>query len=305
MPLHPLLLALAVAALVHPRALGKSPTASQSSQAAGKSTPDSPAGLPRGKKLILKDGSFQLVREYQVQGERVRYFSTDTQQWEELPAALVDWAATHKREEQEARQDAALVNKVHTTETAQNAEMKLDVDASVEAAPGVFLPPGEGLFAFDGKAVLPLSQAQAGSSLNKKRLLEQVLIPIPVVPSRHTISLPGTRARFRVHNGQPEFYMRTADGREPEMVLIRAQVRRDDRVIENVDTIFKHQEETRDELTMQRWQIARGLYRFTLGVPLPPGEYAFAEIVQGEGMNLYVWDFGVNADSSPPATKPK
>ncbi|MGH9648677.1 MAG: hypothetical protein ACRD4E_17890, partial [Bryobacteraceae bacterium] len=31
----------------------------------------------RGQKLVLKDGSFQLVREYAVQGDRVRYYSLD------------------------------------------------------------------------------------------------------------------------------------------------------------------------------------------------------------------------------------
>src|SRR5260370_23214967 len=52
--------------------------------------------LPRGKKLVLKDGNFQLVRDYQRIGERVRYLSAERGEWEEIPAAMVDWDATAK-----------------------------------------------------------------------------------------------------------------------------------------------------------------------------------------------------------------
>src|SRR6266853_4980546 len=60
---------------------------------------DSQAGVPavlRGKKLVLKDGTFQLVRDYQRNGERVRYLSAERGDWEEIPAAMVDWEATAK-----------------------------------------------------------------------------------------------------------------------------------------------------------------------------------------------------------------
>ncbi len=128
----------------------------------------------------MKDGNFQLVREYKIDGDRVRYYSLDSSQWEEMPAALVDWDATKNAEAEEARRDAAVVAKVDTQEKARHAEMKLDIDASLEAAPGVFLPPGEGLFAFDGKAILPLTQAATAENLSKKQLLKQVLVPVPI-----------------------------------------------------------------------------------------------------------------------------
>ena len=55
--------------------------------------------IAQGKKLVLKDGNFQLVREYQRTGERVKYFSTERADWEEIPAAMVDWEATAKASE--------------------------------------------------------------------------------------------------------------------------------------------------------------------------------------------------------------
>src|SRR5258708_38150288 len=54
------------------------------------------ARLTRGKKLMLKDGNFQLVREDERKGERVMYFSLELCAWEEIPAAMVDLAATAK-----------------------------------------------------------------------------------------------------------------------------------------------------------------------------------------------------------------
>ena len=115
----------------------------------------------------------------------------------------------------------------------------MDIDASIEIAPKVFLPPGDGLFEFDGKAIYPLSQAEADMKFSKTQMLKQVLIPVPIVPTRHTISLKGTRAKFRLKSTQTEFYMRTADGREPQLDLIRAKVKGDKRDLENLDELFQ------------------------------------------------------------------
>jgi hypothetical protein len=273
----------------------------QQSQA---SSPESRiAHLPRGKKLILKDGSVQLVREYQVMDDRVRFYNTERSQWEEMPAALVDWDATRQSEAEQKKNDATLLSNVHKQEQARRI-MPLDVDASLEAAPGVFIPPGEGLFVYDGKSVLRLTQAQANNKLDKGKVVEQVLVPIPIVPSRRNLLIPRPHAEVRVHNEQPEFYMRTADGREPNMTLIRTKVHGDSRLIENVDTYLQVISKTkRNEVTAERWQIANGVYRFTLSQSLEPGEYVFTEIVKGEGTNLYVWDFGVDVDGKSSAAK--
>ena len=267
-------------------------------------TPSSPSTLPRGKKLILKDGSFQLIREYQLNGDRVRYYSIDSGQWEEIPANLVDWDATKKVEAEESSRDSAYIEKVDEQEKRIHAEMQLDIDASVEAAPGVFLPPGEGLFIFDGKAVLPVGQTQTNTNLSKKQLLKQVLVPVPIVPSRQTISLPGAHSKTRLTIAQPEFYMRTADLRDPVLELIRAKVHGDSRQMENLEELFGQQRATRDTIATQKWQIAKGVYRFTLSKPLVPGEYALAEIVQSESPSVYVWDFGLGGSAEPSVSKP-
>src|SRR5260370_42652626 len=63
-------------------------------QASGKEAPIGGPALPRGKKLVLRDGSFQLVRDYQRKGERVRSLSAERGGGKEIPAAMVDWDAT-------------------------------------------------------------------------------------------------------------------------------------------------------------------------------------------------------------------
>src|SRR4029453_17614547 len=164
----------------------------------------------RGKKLVLKDGSYQLAREYQRNGERVRYFSAERGDWEEIPAAMVDWDATSKAEAAATKEREALLKTVHHEETVQKAEMPMDVDASLPVAPGVFLPPGEGMFVVEGKSVTPLDQVGAEIRTDKKQKLKQELSPVPIVPSKRNLEIPGAKAIRRINSERPEFYLREA-----------------------------------------------------------------------------------------------
>ena len=287
-------------------------------QAGAAAAPAAPAGVPRGKKLVLKDGSFQLVRNYEKTGERVRYFSVERGAWEEIPASLVDWDATKTAETADEKTSAALLTKVHIQEAAAKAETPVDVDASLTVAPGVFLPDGEGMFAFEAqsKTVKRIEQVGSGVRADKKTVLKQVLSPIPVIPSKHNVEIPGAKATVRLTAQTPEFYLRepTFDperdssvlrtGRQgesgPDVALVRVKVKGNKRLLESVRSLFGQElSQDRDEIATQRWEVAPGIYRFTLSAPLPPGEYALAEILQ-DGLNLYVWDFGVDAVGTGP-----
>ncbi len=287
-------------------------------QGSGKNAQGGVPALPRGKKLVLKDGTFQLVRDYRRIEERVRYLSAERGDWEEIPAAMVDWEATAQAAKAEQDEEDALAKRIHAQEQAQKIETMLDVDASLQVAPGVFLPPGEGMFLIDGKSVRPLEQAGSQVKTDKKQFLKQVLSPIPIVPSKRNVEIPGNKASIRVTNGQAEFYLREAPpdpdrttpivkssrpGESgPEVELVRATVKGNKRQLESIRSLFGEQEEKRNSISIQRWEIAPTVFRFTLGEPLPPGEYALAEILP-DGMNLFVWDFGVDAAiGAKPAT---
>ncbi|MGH9736805.1 MAG: hypothetical protein ACRD8A_19720 [Candidatus Acidiferrales bacterium] len=264
------------------------------------------ASASRGTKLVLKDGTFQLVREYHVTGDRVRYYSLDRSDWEEIPASMVDWDATKKQENQTAQSDASLLNKARHQED-QRRIMPLEVDASLEVAPGIFLPSGEGVFVLDGRSVLPLVAAEPDYKLNKAHQIEKVMSPIPIVSERHSVLLKGAHSKVRVGVGQLiEFYVRIAPDQPPiSLQLVKAEVHGSTRKIARLDTLFKMQNATTHPLLMQRWQLAKDVFRFTLGQTLTPGEYALVQVIPGatdlDQLSINVWDFG--ADSSPIAQK--
>jgi hypothetical protein len=296
-------------------ALGQS--ASDSRQ--GSNDNSAAARLTRGKKLVLKDGNFQLVREYERKGERVKYFSLERGAWEEIPAAMVDWDATAKAQADSDKASESLLGKIHAQEEASKIETVLDVDASLQVAPGVFLPPGEGMFAIEGKSVTPLVQVGSQEKTDKKTFLKQVLSPIPIVPGKRNVEIPGAKAKTRISSSGPEFYLREAPPdpeREspvvrssrpgesgPEVELVRAIVKGNKRQLESIRSFFGQDIGTeRKSIAIQRWEVAATVYRFTLGEALPPGEYALAEILPG-GMNLFVWDFGVDGAASSQSAK--
>ena len=280
-------------------ALAATPLAGQSKPAA--SSGPKPTGVSadegvRGKKLVLKDGTFQIVREYQVIGDRVRYYSVERSQWEEIPSSMVDWPATRKAAAQpsdRAEQAIALAHRVDLEEHPGN----LDVDAGTGLPPGVLLPSGDGMFVFNGKSVSPIKTHLAKSKLDKGRFIAKVLVPVPVVSTKYTISLDGKHAPSQIAYPEPLFFYRTNDGTEPRLRLIHAKLKGDHREIEYLSNFFGEKKTDANEIPLDIETVTPDTYRIMAKQDLEPGEYVLAMIDPGQGIDLYVWDFGI--DKSP------
>ena len=177
-------------------------------------------------------------------------------------------------------------------------------------ASGVFLPPGEGMFALEGKSVIAIPQVGSAVKNDKKNTIKRILSPIPIIPAKQNIEIPGGKATLRINTQNPEFYLREVQPdydkdstlerthrqgtNGPEVELIRATVKGNKRILESIRSMFGEEvgRET-NTISIQQWEVAKTVYRYTLSQPLPPGEYALAEILP-DGLNLFVWDFGVD-----------
>ncbi len=284
--------------------------------AAGQKERAAPATvLPRGKKLVLKDGTYQVIREYQRNGDRVRYYSLERGDWEEIPASLVDWDATAKLADDEAKTQQAQVDKVHAREEAARMDNVADIDASLQVGgKGAFLPDAEGMYVVEGKNVRVMDQVASQLKADKLRVLAQIMSPVPMVPGKQDLVLPGAHATLRVKSPTPEFYLREplpdpektstiqksrrmADS-GPDVTLIRAKIVHNGRQLESITTLFGQKvSEKTNTISVQRWEVAPNVYRFTLSEALPPGEYILAQIEE-EGLDIFVWEFGIDEGGS-------
>ena len=157
----------------------------------------------------MKDGSYQLVKSYQVEGDRVRYYSVERSQWEVVPVSLVDFKAT---QEAAAARQQQQEHVLQDAEKAAKENYELPANTGYVIAPGVRLPQGEGVYAYDGTRVITLIQSQGSIERDKKRMALNMALPSPILKSRSLVILPGATAGVRVINRTPTFYAHFSDG---------------------------------------------------------------------------------------------
>ncbi len=249
-------------------------------------------------KLFLKDGTYQLVKTYQVRGDRVRYYSVERSAWEEIPKSLVDFEATRRAQQQEKSSKAKQAEEARELDQQR---FERTADAGYEVAPGIHLPPEEGVFAFDGLRLIRMVQSSAEIVTDKKRAALVLALPAPVLKSRSLVVLPGVKAAVRISVPQPTFYLQFADASGTKLELIPLRSGKGARVVEKIErAVIGKPSEVRSVLPAERAEIAPGLFKIKPSQPLAPGEYALGELLvvqQGkasqEKLNLELWDFGI------------
>src|SRR5271155_4907273 len=143
------------------------------------------------KRLILKDGSYQLVTKYEVKGERVRYMSAERNEWEEIPSVLIDWPATEKYEKDRATSaipEAAAIDK------EKDAEREAELSHLPQVAPGLRLPEDSGVFLLDNYQGQPqlVEMQQTEGDVNQHIRGNIFRGPLaPIANNKQTIELEG------------------------------------------------------------------------------------------------------------------
>ncbi|MEO8127311.1 MAG: hypothetical protein ABI822_09480 [Bryobacteraceae bacterium] len=240
------------------------------------------AALGANVQLYMKDGSSHLVREYQLQPDRVRYFSVERSEWEEVPVELVDLKRTEKeiKQRSEAQKEDAV---------AQDAEEKALRAQRREAEQ---VPQETGAFWVQEDKVKVLKQAEMKVVNNKRRSILKAMSPIPVVAGKSTVELDGLKSPVTIPIDRPDFYIRLAA--EERFGILRLKPGKLTRLVQtwNILPITKEVVEESDTVEIFRKQIADGLYKIWPIKPLEPGEYAVVEFTEGKG-NIQVWDFTV------------
>jgi hypothetical protein len=261
------------------------------------------AGAQVVKRLVLTDGSYQTATEWKKNGDRVEYFSAERGEWEELPAALVDWKATDEWNAEASKSQAEELKQESGEEVAARKEAELNTPlVAPKLAPELRLPPEGGVFLLEqraGKAVLqqvPGSKVLEDDHEEENRLRRSVN---PIASQLQTIELRGAAAKVRVQAAAPAIFVDVENDQGviegSRFRIVRLERKRDLRVVSENKIGRGGEASGKETLLPSRAEKFSGDWWKLIPLEeLTPGEYAIEIEGAGASGNRLVWDFGVD-----------
>ncbi len=291
-----------------------------------------PATNPHRTRLILKDGSYQVIMSYRVVGSVVRYVSAERGgAEEEIPASLVDFDATRRWERQHAAPSAEGDASASQAPAIDPELLKEEADRAAltpEVAKDLRLPEQDSVLILDTyrgtPELVPLPQSDGDLNRNTGHNILRAAIN-PLASSHQIVQLKGEKSLIQLHVDTPVLYLRLGDasasptggapltvdthgassamnatpsGGSPDSryVIVRADVRTGARVIASFKINLLGGVRQQEDVVETTSEILPGGHwmKLTPRQPLAFGEYALMEIISEKEVNLGVWDFGIH-----------
>ena len=289
--------------------------------------PQASAQAPH-QRLVLKDGTYQVVTKYERVGDRVRYYSSERAQWEEIPAELVDFAATEtwaKQHTPGAQPSAPSIPEAAEIDKEEQQERARTPDI----AAGLRLPDEDGVWALDSFHDQPelVAVIQNTGNVNHEaghNVLRAALNPAGAL--QQTITIDGFESKIRLHVDEPALYVSVtaADdhsvaaasavtvethGGVPQnkdaynsaqsqyvIVRLRGNYKKNDRVVTGIKLSAGGKLAESDDVIPTTLQMLPGdrWMKLMPHTPLTIGDYALMEVLSTGQVNLSVWDFRVD-----------
>jgi len=287
-------------------------------------------GMGSNHRLILKDGTYQLVRQYEVAGDRVRYLSQERGTWEEMPAELVDWEATRKWERDHANQsseEASPSMKEAEEIDKEEADLRADQKARMpEVAKGLELPDEDGVFVLDTYQGTPelVELPPVDLSMNQKNKHGLSTLN-PLAGQKASLELDGAHAKIHLHVNDPEIYLSLDTGDQGPLkthaftvqtegvkeasnrkhgahspssgfAIVHVDERRAVRIVGAIHVSLTGTVTQDEDVIAAKTEVVSGKHwlKLTPATPLAVGEYALVEILSPSDINQTVWDFRVD-----------
>ncbi|MGA3071021.1 MAG: hypothetical protein ABSD43_12475 [Terracidiphilus sp.] len=289
-------------------------------------------GTASNHRLILKDGTYQVVRQYQIVGDRVRYISVERGgEWEELPADLVDWDATrkwerdHEAETVEAPSPAMKeAEQIDKEEAAERDEQKA---RTPEVAKGLELPDEDGVFALDTFEGTPELVELLPTEMTANAKTKHGLSTLnPLAGEKASLELDGAHAKVHLHVNDAAIYLSLNAHDSAEQVVSHAMTvntggakdvasrkhgahsassgfaivhvdeRRAVRIVGAIHMSPSGAVSQNEEVIPAKVEVLAGKHWLKIAPdkPLLIGEYALVEIISASEINQSVWDFRVD-----------